>query len=180
MKRFAFAAAATLALSAIAAPANAAKFKWTVDYSGFWSDGSALTGMFVAHEEDALDGIVSSDEFLTWMWDWSGNLDVEAFSISSEDAFSETQFDAALNLGADPFVQGVFFGGIDPEEFSIDADFLFVDQFNFETSDYMFTEADQDGSVSVTSQPVPEPATILGLMALAAAGTAVKRQTQNA
>ncbi|NJN21974.1 MAG: hypothetical protein HC812_13320 [Leptolyngbya sp. RL_3_1] len=95
MKRFACAAAATVALGAIAAPANAAVFEWTVEYKDFWSDGASLTGAIQAEEDAALDGIITSDEFLSWMWDWSGNGDVEAFSISSEDEFAEVDFDPA-------------------------------------------------------------------------------------
>jgi hypothetical protein len=179
MKRFACAATVALGLTAIAAPADAAMFEWTVEYTDFWSDGSSLTGAIRADEAAALDGIITSDEFTAWMWDWSGNAEVDAFSISSKDELAETQFDAALNLGDDPFAQGLFSAG-DPINYSIDFDFLVVDKFNFDTFEFSESVADGDGSVAVSSKKVPEPATVMGLIALTAVGATVKRQKQAA
>ncbi|MBE9028916.1 hypothetical protein IQ266_03960 [filamentous cyanobacterium LEGE 11480] len=58
---------------------------FAINYSGFWADGGAITGIFSASEADAADGIVSLDELVAWQWDWSGNSEVAAFSVSSED-----------------------------------------------------------------------------------------------
>lgn len=188
MKRFAIAAVATVGLAAISTPADAAIFEWTVEYTDFWADGASLTGSIHAEEEAALDGIISSDEFTSWMWNWSGNIDVDPFSISSQDEFAETQFDAALILGANPFVEGLFIGGTDSVEYSIDFfDSIFVTAFDFEeaSNDFLYeapaSESDQFGTVTTSAKAVPEPATVLGLIALAAtASTTIKRQKQGA
>ncbi|NJN21973.1 MAG: PEP-CTERM sorting domain-containing protein [Leptolyngbya sp. RL_3_1] len=69
--------------------------------------------------------------------------------------------------------------------YSIDFDFLLVDAFDFEAAadpfyQAPFSEADTDGTVDVSAQPVPEPATVLGLIALATVGATVQRQKQAA
>ncbi|NEQ54899.1 MAG: hypothetical protein F6K11_33050 [Leptolyngbya sp. SIO3F4] len=83
MKKIVFAAAAALGMAAIAAPAQALTFRWNVDYSGFFPEDATISGSFVADEAAAADGIVSGDEFEAWDWSWSGNSEVEAFSLSS-------------------------------------------------------------------------------------------------
>lgn len=56
-----------------------------VEYSGFWADGGSVIGGFSVSEADAADGVVTTDELIAWNWNWSGNSEVAAFSISSED-----------------------------------------------------------------------------------------------
>jgi len=56
-----------------------------VDYSGFWGDEGSVQGTFSISEADAADGIASLDELISWSWDWTGNSDVAAFSLSSDE-----------------------------------------------------------------------------------------------
>lgn len=56
-----------------------------VDYTGFWDGGASVTGGFSISEADAADGVASLDELIAWSWDWTGNSDVAAFSVSSDD-----------------------------------------------------------------------------------------------
>ncbi|ASC72458.1 hypothetical protein XM38_034150 [Halomicronema hongdechloris C2206] len=190
MKRFALAATAALGLTALATPARAAS--WTVDYTGWWENdgGGAISGTISADDAAAQDGIISLDELTSWAWDWSGNSAASAFSFSSDDPAAEIQIvDPTLDNGfyingtpnqpllADDLDQGVFAA----DEFSLDLEFLFVD--NFETGE--FSEGLSQGAVSVAevdtdAESVPEPAMILGLFALTGAGaTTLRRQQQD-
>ena len=57
-----------------------------VEYVGFWGAEGSVTGGFSISEADAADGIASLDELISWSWDWTGNGDVAAFSVSSDSA----------------------------------------------------------------------------------------------
>ena len=184
MKRIVFAVAAALGATAFAAPAQAALFKWSVDYTGFFAEDAFISGFFIAEDTAATDGIVSGDEFESWEWTWSGNSEVEAFSISSSEGefaslFDNTGFyvDGTPNeLGlTDGLDQGLF----SSDDFGLDLEFLLVDNFSAGTT------SDGDlaavGTISVSDpEPVPEPTTLLGLFALAGAAAVAKRQKQAA
>lgn len=192
MKYFALAATAALSLVAIAAPANAAGFRWDVEYTGWWEadGGGSVAGTFSAGEDAASDGIVSPDEIKFWSWNWSGNDAVSAFTISSKDENAEIQVvDPSLANGfyvdgtpnqpnlLDNLDQAVFAAG----NYLLDLEFLYVQDFATDGFSGGDSEA-ASGTVSVSEPiPVPEPTTVLGLLALA--GTAIatlKRQKQNA
>lgn len=197
MKHIALATTATLSVFAIAAPANAALFSWDVEYTGFWEadGGGSISGSFTADGEDAEDGIVGLDEIQSWNWNWSGNDAVSPFSISSSDAGAEIQTfgdgpfgfygDETANQPefADDLDQGIFVGG-ETGEFVLDLEFLGVED---NTTAFPFGGDVSIGSASAgrinVSEPtaVPEPAALLGLVALAGVGgTALKRQNQGA
>ncbi len=57
---------------------------YSVNFSGFWGDGGSVTGLFSISEADAADGVASLDELVSWSFDWTGNSDVAAFSVSSD------------------------------------------------------------------------------------------------
>ncbi|EKU98978.1 PEP-CTERM motif-containing protein [Leptolyngbya sp. PCC 7375] len=184
MKRIVFAAAAALGVTAFAAPADAALFKWSVDYTGFFAEDAFISGFFIAEGTAATDGVVSGDEFDSWQWSWSGNSEVDAFTISSSDGefaslFDNTGFfvDGTPNeLGlTDGLDQGLY----SSDDFGLDLEFLFVDNFGAgKISDGDLTAL---GTISVSDpEPVPEPATLLGLLAVAGAAAVAKRQKQAA
>ncbi|NJN29641.1 MAG: calcium-binding protein [Synechococcales cyanobacterium RM1_1_8] len=56
-----------------------------VKYSGFWDGDAVIKGGFSISEADAADGIASLDELVAWSWNWSGNEEIAAFSVSSQD-----------------------------------------------------------------------------------------------
>ncbi len=58
---------------------------FSVLYSEFWSSGGSVTGSFSTTEAAAADGVVSIDELIAWEWNWTGNDEVDAFSISSDE-----------------------------------------------------------------------------------------------
>ena len=184
MKQIVLAAAVLSSAAVFSAPAQAALFKWNVDYTGFFAEDAFISGFFIAEETAATDGIVSGDEFDSWEWSWSGNSEVDAFTISSSDGEFASLFD---NTGffvdgtpnelrqADGLDQG-FFGS---DDFGLDLEFLLVDNFSAGTT------SDGDvaalGTISVSDpEPVPEPATLLGLLAVGGAAILAKRQKQAA
>ena len=125
-------AAAVLSSAVFAAPAQAALFKWNVDYTGFFAEDASISGFFVADEITATDGFVSGDEFSAWEWVWSGNSEVEAFTLSSSDGeiesfFGESGFfvDGTPNVPDAGTSEGVYISDVA----LIDLDFLFVDTF---------------------------------------------------
>lgn len=173
-----------LGLSLLAAPAQSAVLAWKVDYSGWWEadGGGSISGTFYADETAALDGVVSTDEFTFWSWDWSGNNAVSAFSIASTDLGAETQLDPSFYVEGtpnQPFLldgldQGVFAAG----DFLLDLESLLVQ--NFVTNGVSTGDSTtQVGTVTISDPSVvPEPATVLGLMALVGVGAVtLKRQT---
>ncbi|MBE9070311.1 PEP-CTERM sorting domain-containing protein [Leptolyngbya cf. ectocarpi LEGE 11479] len=184
MKQILLAAAAALGVTAFAAPAHAARFKWTIDYTGFFADGAAINGFFIADETAATDGFVSGDEFDTWEWTWSGNSEVEAFTLTSSNAEAETFFgdfgffvDGTANVPGDDASEGVYIS----DEAAIDLDFLFVDTFDSGAIASITGDTTAAGLVSVSDpEAVPEPATLLGLLTLAGAAAVAKRQKQAA
>ena len=184
MKKIVFAAAAALGMSAIAAPAQALTFRWDVDYSGFFADGESITGSFVADETAAADGFVSTDEFDSWVWNFTGG--AEEVSVSSDEGgeiqtfFGPAGFfvDGTANVPGDDASEGVY----SSDSAVIDLDFLFVDTF---ASGFITSSATGDVTVSdgvAVSEPetVPEPATLLGLLTLVGAAAVAKRQKQAA
>lgn len=193
MKRFAIAMATGLGLVALAAPANAARLSWNIEYTGWWEadGGGSISGQFIADEEDALDGIVSGDEINSWFWNWSGNDVVSAFSISSKDAGAST----------DNFFPSFYVDGRANQPFDFDPNRPELDQGSFTAGDYYLdlefirVENLQDGNTLISqgnpdltlgqvtvSEPtvVPEPTTILSLLAVAGLATTLKRQKQEA
>mgnify|MGYP005843008925 CR=1 FL=1 len=191
MKRIAVAIATGLGLglATFATPANAALFSWNVEYTGWWEadGGGSISGQFIANEKDALDGIVSIDEMTSWMWNWSGNDAVSAFSISSKDAGASPDFDSSFYVDGrlnqpnllDGLDQGTFISGNEV----LDLEFLFAISFADNVESFSPGNVDStSGTVTVSDPtPVPEPTSILGLLALAGAGTAtLRRQKQEA
>ncbi|MBD0335145.1 MAG: PEP-CTERM sorting domain-containing protein [Cyanobacteria bacterium Co-bin13] len=195
MKHIALAAVAALGLSAVAAPANAAVFAWNIEYTGWWEEegGGSLLGTISAREEDAADGIVSFDELLSWVWDWTGNTVMPAFSISSAEGgvtdFNPSFYiDGRTNL---PLLDGVDQDGLDQGVFesatgdrALDLNALFVTSFDENLVESLSTgdATAALGTVAVSDPtPVPEPATVLGLVALVGVGAAtLQRQKQAA
>ncbi|MBX2862590.1 MAG: PEP-CTERM sorting domain-containing protein [Leptolyngbyaceae cyanobacterium MAG.088] len=183
MKQIVLATAAALGVTAFAAPAQAALFQWNVDYTGFFAEDASISGFFVADEADAADGMVSGDEFEDWSWTWSGNSEVDAFTISSDEG-GDFDFDPTFYVDGTPnepgvgLDQGLFFS----DDYAVDLEFLIVEDFtgdNALTSAVTFGDLEAAGTVSVSDpEPVPEPATLLGLMALVGAATMAKRQKQ--
>ncbi|MEA5464108.1 PEP-CTERM sorting domain-containing protein [Leptothoe sp. PORK10 BA2] len=185
MKKIVFAAAATLGITAFAAPAQAASFRWNIDYTGFFADGASINGSFIADETAATDGFVSTDEFDSWIWTF--NSATEVVSVSSADSGAEIQnffgpagffVDGTANVVGDDASEGVYASS----SAVIDLDFLLVDTF---ASGSITSSATGDVTVSdaiSVSDPetVPEPATLLGLFALAGAAATAKRQKQAA
>ncbi len=189
MKRFALAVGLGLGFATLAAPASAANFAWDIEYSGWWESdgGGSVLGTIVADEQDAQDGIVSIDEMKSWLWNWSGNDAVPAFSISSREAGSTADFapsfyvDGRLNQPGllDGLDQGTFTSGSGNEV--LDLEFLLAIAFADNVESFSPGNLDSTtGTVTVSEPiPVPEPASILGLLALAGLGvTTLKHQKQ--
>ena len=190
MKKIVFAAAAALGVVAFAAPAQALTFRWDVDYSGFFADGESITGSFIADETAAADGFVSTDEFDSWVWNFSGNSEVSALSVSSDEGGEIQVFpgidvtgffvDGTPNVPGDDAFEGVYASDVAV----IDLDFLeVVDVSGGNVFAGTATSGDVTLSESVAvSDPevVPEPATLLGLLTLAGAAAMAKRQKQAA
>ncbi|MBD2260555.1 PEP-CTERM sorting domain-containing protein [Pseudanabaena sp. FACHB-2040] len=194
MKHFALAAVAALGFSALATPANAAIFAWDVEYTGWWEEegGGSISGTFSAREEDALDGIVSIDEMLSWIWNWSGNSVVPAFSIASSGA-GTTDFDPSFYVNGTPNqpigLDLVDLDGLDQGFFTsasgnevLDLQALLVISYADDGTEFLATGNSSStlGAIAVSDPtPVPEPATLLGLLALVGAGAAtLQRQKQ--
>jgi len=193
MKRFALAVGMGLGLglATLAAPANAATFAWDIEYSGWWEEngGGSIFGTIVADENDAQDGIVSIDEMRSWLWNWSGNDIVPAFSFSSREAGTSADFDPSFYVDGrlnqpdllDGLDQGTFTSGSGNE--ILDLEYLFA--ISFVDSVESFSPGNPESTLGIitVSDPVivPEPTTVLGLFALAGLGAAtLKRQKQEA
>jgi hypothetical protein len=188
MKRFALAVGLGLGLATLAAPANAALFAWDIEYSGWWeeSGGGSILGTIVADDSDAEDGIVSGDELKSWLWNWSGNDVVPAFSFSSQEAGATADFDSSFYVDGrlnqpgllDGLDQGTFTSGSGNEV--LDLEFLFA--ISFTDNVESFSEGNVEsvtGTVAVSDPvPVPEPTSILGLLALAGVGAAALKRQQ--
>lgn len=176
MKQILLAATAALGVAAVAAPAQAALFEWNVDYTGFFEDGSSINGFFRAEDTAAADGFVSTEEFDSWAWNFDGG------SISSDEGgeiqtfFGPAGFfvDGTANVPGDDASEGVYAS----DSAVIDLDFLFVDTFasGFITSSATGDVTVSDGVAVSDPVPVPEPASLLGLLAMAGAAVVVKRQ----
>lgn len=193
MKRLACSLTVVLGMAAIATPTQAALFSWEIEYSGWWDaeGGGSVTGSLVADDADAADGIVSGDEITSWAWSWSGNDFAPAFEISSADSAAGTQFvegffvDGTPNLPdfLDGLDQGTFFGGEAGEQL-IDFEFLLVQADDpFPNGDPEVSAGDfaaETGTIIVSDPTkVPEPTTVLGLLALGAiAGTTIRQGKQ--
>lgn len=188
MRSLAIAAAAAAGSLAIVAPANAALFSYDIEYTGFFEDegGGSILGSILAPTGAADDGFITVDEIDSWSWDWTGNSFVSPFSISSDDAGAEIQlgdgFDVAggSNLPDDGDDQGTFAGGMDGE-FLLDLEFLIVADnttpFPFGGDVTLGNFSATAASVSVSDPTViPEPATVLGLLALVGMGATLKRK----
>lgn len=182
MKRCIFAIAASLGSAILAVPANAALLSWKVDYTGWWDNdgGGAISGLFAADETAASDGIISIDEMSYWMWDWSGNNNVSAFSIASKDGgvtdFSPSFFvDGRQNapivnfLNADNLDQGSFIGG--GGNLVLDLQALLVGSYGDSIAESVGDSTARLGKITVSPpKAVPEPN--IGLVALLGAGLA--------
>jgi hypothetical protein len=191
MKRFALAVGLGLGLAAIAAPAHAALFAWDVEYSGWWeeSGGGSIFGTIIADEEDTQDGIISGDELRSWLWNWSGNDVVPAFSFSSKESGATADFDASFYVDGrlnqpgllDGLDQGTFTSG--SGDAVLDLEFLYAISYTDGVESFSPGNFEAAlGTVAVSDPvPVPEPATVLGLAALVGLGaTTLKRQKQAA
>jgi len=195
MKRLALAATVALGWAALAAPANAALFSWDIEYTGWWEEdgGGSISGTIFADEDDAADGIVSADELKAWEWNWSGNDAVSAFSISSEEEGATTDFEPSFYVNDIPnqpigmdFVdpdnldQGSFISGSGNELLDLQA-LLVISFMDGVESVSVGNPTATIGTVTVSEPtPVPEPATVLGLLALAGISTATfKRHKQD-
>ncbi|ESA34663.1 pep-cterm motif-containing protein [Leptolyngbya sp. Heron Island J] len=187
MKQIVLAAAAALGVTAFAAPAQAALFKWSVDYTGFFAEDASISGFFIADGADAADGIVSGGEFESWEWTWSGNSDIEAFTISSSD--SDFAFDPGFYVDGTPnevgLADGLDQGFYSSDDYGLDLEFLFVESFTGGSTPFggttSFGDVTAAGTVSVSDpEKVPEPAAILGLLTVAGATALAKRQKQAA
>lgn len=195
MKHLALVATVALGWAALTSPASAALFSWDIEYTGWWEDdgGGSIFGTIIADEDDAADGIVSADELKAWEWNWSGNDVVSAFSISSK-AGATTAFEPSFYvndipnqpigldfLDPDNLDQGSFVSGSGNEILDLQA----LLAISFTDGVESVSEGNPTatlGAVTV-SEPtaVPEPATVLGLLALAGVSTAtLKRQKQDA
>jgi hypothetical protein len=136
---------------------------------------------------------VSADELKDWQWNWSGNDVVSAFSISSK-AGGTTDFQPSFYVNDTPNLpigldfldpdnldQGSFVSGSGNEILDLQA----LLAISFTDGVESVSEGNPTatlGTVSV-SEPtaVPEPATVLGLLALAGVSTAtLKRQKPDA
>lgn len=195
MKYFLLTATATLSALAIATPASAALFSWDVEYTGWWEEegGGSVSGSFVADDADAANGIVALDDIQSWTWDWSGNDFAAAFAIASSDEGAEIQIFDAANSGfyvdgtpnqpglLDGLDQGTFVGG-DAGELILDLEFLIVENstaaFPAAMSEVSIGNVDAaSGSVTVGEpEAVPEPATMLGLIAVGAGSLLVRKR----
>ncbi|MEM6253554.1 MAG: PEP-CTERM sorting domain-containing protein [Cyanobacteria bacterium P01_D01_bin.156] len=189
MKRIVLAASAALGVAAFAAPAQAAIFQWNVDYTGFF-DGASISGFFTADETAATDGIVSADEFEAWEWNWSGNSEIDAFSVSSTNGGEVATFLDTPGFFVDgtpnevELADGLDQGFYSDADFGVDLEFLTVEAFSIGSP---ITGTATSGTAAPTATiavadpvPVPEPATILGLLTMAGAAAVVKRQKQAA
>lgn len=195
MKHLALVATVALGWAALTAPANAALFSWDIEYTDWWEDdgGGSIFGTIIADENDAADGIVSADELKAWEWNWSGNDVVSAFSISSNEG-ATTDFEPSFYvndipnlpvgldfLDPDNLDQGSFVSGSGNEILDLQA-LLAISFTDGVESVSQGNPIATLGTVTV-SEPtaVPEPATILGLLALAGVSTAtLKRQKPDA
>ena len=107
---------------------------FSLQYSGFWEGGGSVKGTFSATEAAAADGIISLDELISWNLDWTGNDEVDAFSISSDDgeaiallppggfllSDTNTAIDADLN-DPDGLDQGLYESGSGEEAIDLGA-----------------------------------------------------------
>jgi hypothetical protein len=191
MKRFALAVGLGLGLVAIATPASAVTFAWDIEYTGWWEElgGGSIFGTIVADEEDAQDGIVSGDELKSWLWSWSGNDVVPAFSFSSKESGATADFDASFYVDG-RLNQPLLLDGLDQGTFTsgsgdavLDLEFLYA--ISYTDGVESFSEGNPEattGTVAVADPViVPEPAAVLGLAALVGLGaTTLKRQKQEA
>lgn len=185
MKHFAFATAVAWGLTAIATPVKAAVLGWDIEYTGWWEEvgGGSISGMFSADEEDAADGVVSINEMRSWMWSWSGNDTIPAFSISSG-AGATTDFNPSFHVDGTPNVpsllefddldQGVFISGSGEEIIDLEALLVIANAGSLDDLVIEGNPAASQGSIFVSEpEMIPEPATVLGLMALAGASAAM-------
>lgn len=194
MRHLALAATMALGCAALAAPAHAARLSWDIEYTDWWEDdgGGSVFGTIIADEEDAADGIVSADELSSWEWSWSGNDVVSAFSISSDEGTTDFApnfyVDGTLNqpIGAD-FVdpdgldQGSFVSASGNEVLDLQA--LLAISFTDGVESVSTGDPTAASGAVTVSEPtaVPEPATVLGLLALVGVSTVtLKRQKQDA
>lgn len=192
MKRFAIALMAGLGLSltVATAPAKASLLGWNVEYSGFWGSdgGGSIFGSFFADQADTQDGFVGLDEMESWTWNWTGNSAVPGFSISSANGslglnlvdLAEAGFfiDGRANVPLAGRDQGIFASAAEDKVIDVEGLILYTESTNAQN---ITTRKESIGSASassgrITLKPVPEPASVLGLLALAGLGvTTLKR-----
>jgi PEP-CTERM motif len=194
MKRFALAVATGLGLgfATVAAPVDAAILGWNVEYTGWWEadGGGSISGMFFAKEEDALDGIISIDEMTSWMWNWTGNDAVSAFSISSKDVNATTDFAPSFSVNGTPN-QPVGLDFVDPDNLDqgsfisgsgdriLDLQALLVISFANNIESLSAGNPDTTLGTVTVSEPVPVPEPSIGLLVLVGVGlVGLKRRQQ--
>ncbi|MBW4489383.1 MAG: PEP-CTERM sorting domain-containing protein [Trichocoleus desertorum ATA4-8-CV12] len=191
MKRFFLAIGLGLGLASLAAPASAATFAWDIEYSGWWegSENASISGTIVADEKDAEDGIVSSNELKSWLWSWSGDDVVPAFSFSSKEPGAIADFDSSFYVDGrlnqpgllDGLDQGTFTSGSGNE--FLDLEYLFAISFADNVESFSPGNLDSTIGTVTVSDPVlvPEPTAVLSLFALVGLGAAtLKRQKREA
>lgn len=180
MKRFAIAFIAGLGVALTSAPAQASILGWNLEYSGWWGadGGGSIKGSIFADEADAQDGLIALDELTSWNWTWSGNNAVPGFSISSLDgslglnlvdlASAGFYVDGRANTPFAGLDQGIFASG--SEDKIVDLEALLVENISTKS----FSEGAATGG-RVTVKAVPEPAVVLGLIAVGLGALGIKR-----
>ncbi|MEM1291610.1 MAG: PEP-CTERM sorting domain-containing protein [Cyanobacteria bacterium P01_H01_bin.162] len=174
---------AVVAGMAIAPAAEAATIGFDFFGTGYGGAGGIVTGMFETDETSVEDGLVSEDELISWMFSFNGLPGVDAFEISSNEANASVLFFEGFQVSSSaPVDQGVDFtslgaifpdlGTFEGDAGSIDLEFGFI----FSNANLQDGEPVGKGSAVVTPQPVPEPMTLLGILAVGGLGYASRRR----
>ena len=171
---------------AIAPAAEAATIGFDFFGTGYGGAGGTVTGMFETDEASISDGLVDGSELISWTFSVNGLTDLEAFEISSNDANASVLFFEGFQVSSSvPVDQGVDFtslGPIFPELGLFEGDAGSIDlEFGFVFSNANLPGGGDgvpvgQGSAVVTPQPVPEPMTLLGTLAVAGLGYVSRRR----
>ena len=168
---------------AIAPAAEAATIGFDFFGTGYGGAGGTVTGMFETDEASIGDGLVDGSELISWTFSFNGLPGVDAFEISSNDANASVLFFEGFQVSSSaPVDQGVDFtslGAIFPDLGTFEGDAGSIDlEFGFIFSNANLQEGEPvgKGSAVVTPQPVPEPMTLLGTLAVAGLGYVSRRR----